>query len=161
MKNKLLLGLLVLLGLFTITGCGAVKEKRTIDYLMKGYIKAYTKADLESAKDIFPQFFLDYNKKNATKEALEGELKTAKETYGDDFNITYEVEKEIKFTDEELDKYNEKAKEYFKADKATECYKYEGNITLTGSKKTDELSLDSIARCKYDGTWYLVRRIGF
>lgn len=150
---------MVVVTLFTITGCELFKEKRTIDYLMEGYIKAYTKADIDATKDIFPKFYLDYNKKYVTQESLDKELKDAKETYGDDFNITYKVEKETKFTDEELDKLTKKMKDYYKAEEKTkECYKYKGTVTLKGSKKTSDLSMDTIARCNYDKTWYLVRR---
>ena len=154
--KKFFLGIIVILCLFVMTGC---KEKRDIDFLMSSYAKAYTKADLETAKDIFPKFYLKYQEKNVNQESLDKELKAAKERYGDDFNITYKVEKEIKLTDEELKTLNEKLKKNYKTeDEAEECYKYEGTITLKGSKKADELSLDTIGRCKYDGVWYLVRR---
>ena len=159
MKKKIFISLLVIV-LFSITGCGLFKEKRTIDYLMKGYVKAYVKADLEATKDIFPKFYLDYNKKYVTQESLDKELANAKERYGDDFNITYKVDKEVKFTDEELKNFNKKMKDYYKAEATKECYKYEGNVTLKGSKKTDSLSMGTIARCNYDGTWYLLKKIG-
>jgi hypothetical protein len=49
--------------------------------------------------------------------------------------------------------------DYYKSDKdATECYKYEGKITFKGSKKSDELSISTIAYCKYEGEWYIVRK---
>ena len=162
MKKQWLLSILVVIGLI-LTGCestkGVFKKERTINYLMDGYIKAYTKADLEATKDIFAPFYLEYNKKYLTQESLDKELKAAKETYGDNFSITYKVDKEIKFTKEELKKFNNKLKDLYKTEAKTEkCYKYEGKITLKGSKKTDALTLVTIGRCNFDGTWYLVRR---
>lgn len=159
MKKRVVIFTLVTVFLFSLTGCSLFKEKRTIDYLMKGYVKAYTKADMKSVKDIFPAFYLEANKESVTQEAIDKELKNAKEKYGDDFNITYKVEKEIKFTDEELEKINKKMVDSYKAKNgATECYKYEGTVTLSGSKTSDSLYMSSIARCNFDGKWYLVRK---
>ncbi len=157
MKKKFVFGLLVLIALFTITGCGILKV-RTIDYLLKGYIRAYTKADLKATKDIFPPFYLEYNKKDLNQEYMDKTLKNAIEKYGDDFNITYKITKTTKMTKEELDKHNEKVAKNYKTDaKATECYKYEGTITFKGSKKEDPLKMSTMGYCKYNGTWYLIR----
>ena len=159
MRKKVLLGLLVITTLFSITGCTLFKEKRTIEYLLDEYAEAYTTENLEKAKDMFPEYYLKYNEKNVNQESLNKELENAKKTYGDDFNITYSVKEEIKFTDEELKNLNDKIKNTYKSeDQATECYKYDGTITLKGSKKTDELTLSTIGRCKINDTWYLLRK---
>ena len=116
MRKKVLLGLVAIVTLFSITGCGVFKEKRTIEYLLDEYVEAYTTANLEKAKDIFPDYYLQYNEKNVNQEALNKELEYAKKTYGDDFNITYSVKEEIKFTDEDLKNLNDKIKNTYKSD---------------------------------------------
>lgn len=160
MKKKLFLGV-VILTIAVLTGCKAeiIKKERTMTYLLDGYVKAYTKADLAAAKDIFPDYYLEYNKKYVNQEGLDKELKNAKDTYGDDFNIIYKIEKETKFTDEELKTYNDKIKDIYKSkDSATECYKYDGTMTLKGSKKSYNYTLNTIARCNINSKFYLVRK---
>ena len=154
MKKRFILGLLVLI---VITGCSLLKG-RTIEYLLDGYVKAYAKADLKAAKDIFPPFYLEYNKNDVNQEYLDKTLKSAKEKYGDNFNITYKITKKTKMTKEELDKHNTKTSSTYKTeDKASECYKIEGTITFKGSKKEDPITMSTMGYCKYDGTWYLIR----
>ena len=41
---------------------------------------------------------------------------------------------------------------------ATECYIYEGTVELKGSKDSTTGSLSTIARCSYNGTWYLIKK---
>lgn len=157
MKRKFIFVMLLLTSLFILTGCG--KEKRTINYLMDNYVKAYTKSDLAAEKDIFPNFYLKKYEKYVNKEALTKETKNAQEKYGDDFNITYKVKKETKMSEKELKEFNEKMKKNIEeAPAATECYVYEGDIELKGSKDSTKSNLSTIARCKYDGTWYLIRK---
>ena len=154
--KKVLFIFLFLFSFLMITGCS---KERTIDYLMKGYVKAYTKADLASTKDIFPPYYVTYAEKYMTQEYLDKSFKDATEKYGDDFTITYEITKKTKLTDEELKELNEKIAKYFKTEeKATECYKFEGTTTFKGSKKEDKQSLSSLGYCKYKGVWYLVRK---
>lgn len=157
MKSRLLFVMLFLASVFVLSGCG--KEERTIEYLMDGYVKAYTKSDLKAEKDIFPEFYLKAYEKYVNQEALNKETKDAKEKYGDDFTITYKVDKENKMSDDDLKSLNEKMKKNIKdAVDATECYTYEGNIEIKGSKDSTSRNLSTIARCNYDGTWYLIRK---
>ncbi len=157
MKRKILFVMLFLISIFILSGCG--KEERTINYLMDEYVKAYTKADLKAEKNIFPEFYLKANEKYVNQEALTKETENAKEKYGDDFNITYKVDKETKMSDEDLIALNEKMKKNIEsAIDATECYTYEGSIEFKGSKKSTSATLYNIARCNYDGTWYLIRK---
>lgn len=157
MKRKFLFVMLLLVSIFVLSGCG--KEERTINYLMDGYVKAYTKADLKAEKDIFPEFYLKANEKYVNQEALNKEMSDAKDKFGDDFNITYKVDKETKMTDEDLKTLNEKMKKKIEdAIDATECYIYEGTVELKGSKDSTTGSLSTIARCNYDGTWYLIKK---
>ena len=159
--KKLHLLLVVLLAVLFITGCGSKgyknKSTRTVEDLLDEYVEAYTKADVELAKDLFPPFYVEYAKNVLTTERLEQGLKNSKERYGDDFNITYEVTGKTKYTDEELETLNKKMESYYNSkDNATECYKFEGTITFKGSKEEDPDPLTTMAYCKYDGSWYLV-----
>ena len=159
MKKGFLLVVLLLVTTF-VTACGgglSNRSSRTVEDLLDGYIKAYTKADVDTAKEIFPPFYVEYAKDRLTKETLEKSLETAKKRFGDDFNIVYNITKEVKMTDEELDELNEDMEYYYKATtKASECYTYEGTITFRGSEYEDEDSLSTMAYCNYDGAWYLV-----
>lgn len=157
MKRKILFVMLFLISIFALSGCG--KEERTINYLMDQYVKAYTKADLKAEKDIFPEFYLKANEKYVNQEALNKETANAKDKFGDDFNITYKVDKETKMSDEDLKALNEKMKKIIDGAKdATECYIYEGTVELKGSKDSTTGSLSTIARCSYNGTWYLIKK---
>ena len=158
MKKKIVLSLFAILAIVTLSGC-FFGVKRDINYLMNGYIKAYTKADLEAEKDIFPEFYLKANEKWVNQESLTKEMENAKSQFGDDFTITYKVDKETKMTDEELKEFNEKMKSKFEeAPDASECYVYEGSVEFKGSLKSTNAKMDTIARCNYNGTYYLIRK---
>ena len=158
-KSNLLL--IVFIGLLFVTACGSKgyknKNTRTVEDLLDEYVEAYTTANLELAKDLFPPFYNEYAKEVLTQEKLDAGLKKSKEVYGDDFHITYEVTKQTKYTDEELLALNDKmATNYNSKDSASECYKIEGTITFAGSKLEDPDPLTTMAYCKYDDSWYLV-----
>lgn len=159
MKKGLLLVTLLVMVVF-VTACGSKygsKSSRTVENLLDEYVDAYTKADVDLAKDIFPPFYVEYAKDMLTKERLEQSLASAKEEYGDDFHITYEITDKTKFTADELDTLNNKMANYYNAKvKASECYKLKGTITFKGSKFEDPDPIDSMAYCKYDDGWYLV-----
>ncbi len=158
--KKIYLLLVVLIGVVFITGCGSEsskdKSKRTVEDLLDMYVEAYVNADAKLVQEIFPPFYIEYAKDMLTTEKLEQNLKSAKEEYGDDFNITYEVTNNTKCTDEELETVNKAMATYYKAkENASECYRIEGSITFKGSKRVDPDPL-SMAYCNYDGSWYLV-----
>ena len=147
MKKQLLV--IMFVAVIFLTACGGSKlsnkSKRTIEDLLDGYVKAYTNADVETAKELFPPFYLEYAKDSLTKENLQKSLEKAKERYGDDFNITYEITKTVKLTEEELEKHNNDMAKYYNAkENATECYAYEGTMTFKGSKFEDPDPIDSI-----------------
>ena len=126
---------------------------------MDGYIKAYTEANLEAEKDIFPEFYLKANEKYINQEALTKEKETAEEKIGKNFTITYKIDKETIMTDEELKEFNKKTKEKIEnAIDATECYTYEGSVEFKGSKDKISSDFSTVARCKYDGKWYIIRK---
>ena len=160
--KKVLLVLVVFVALFA-TACGSSssgfknKSTRTVEDLLDAYVKAYTTADVDIAKELFPSYYNEYAKGSLTKENLEASLKNAKEVYGDDFNITYNITKTTKLTEEELKNINDKMKSYYNAaEEASECYKYEGTITFKGSKDEDTDSISTMGYCNYNGSWYLV-----
>lgn len=162
MKKRLLnVSLFFVIALMTACGGSALsnKSKRTVEDLMDGYVKAYTKADVEIAKEIFPPYYVEYAKDRLTTENLEKSLENAKSRYGEDFNIEYKITETTKLTDEELEELNNKIKNNYNADvDAKECYVYDGTITFKGSNREDKDSLKSIAYCSYNGSWYLVDR---
>ena len=138
-------------------GSGKGGKERTVEYLFDQYVKAYTQADLDAVKDIFPPFYIEYAKTYMTKERLETALENAKDRYGKDFNITYKIEGKTKMTASELESLNDKMANYYNAkEKAEECYKLEGTITFKGSSDIDTDPIDSSRYCKYNGVWYLV-----
>ena len=160
MKKGLLLAILFVTVIF-VTACGSGKSKstRTIEDLMDQYIEAYTKPDVKLAKDLFPPFYVKYvEERNAlTQEILEQALEHAKEEYGDDFRITYEITSKTKMTAEELEELNNQmASRYNAEEKASECYKYTGSITFTGSKFEDPDPIDPMKYCNYNGSWYML-----
>ena len=159
MKKGLFL-VVLFVAVVLVTACGSKygnKSSRTVEDLMDEYVEAYTKADVELAKDIFPPFYNEYAKDMLTKERLEQALENAKEEYGDDFHITYEITKKTKMTDEELKEINDKmATRYNAKEEASECYKFEGTITFTGSKFEDPDPISTMKYCNYNGAWYLI-----
>lgn len=156
MKRIYKICIILIISLF-IFGCSS--NKRTFNYLMDEYVKAYLDADSEKYKDVFPPYYVAYAKDYMTEEYLESTLEKNKEKYGKDFNITYEITKTSKMTEKELNSFNKKIENYFKiVDKATECYQYEGAILFKGSKKEESNSMITMAYCKYDDVWYLVRK---
>ena len=165
MKKSILLVLLV--AAFFMTACGSSDPKskiedkttRTVEDLMDAYVKGYTTADIELIKQLYPPFYLEYAKDNLTKERLEMVLENAKEHFGDDFDVTYEITKSIKMTEEELKELNDTMKErYDTDDEAVECYKYEGTITFKGSKDEDTDPISTMSYFKYGDSWYIVGR---
>ena len=137
---------------------GKGKQERTVEYLFDQYVKAYTQADIDAVKDIFPPFYIKYSMSSLTKEKLESVLESAKERYGKDFNITYKIETKTKMTASELETLNNKMSSYYNAtEDAEECYKLKGTITFKGSLYEDTDPLDSSRYCKYSGVWYLVQ----
>ena len=158
MKKGLLITILLVAIVF-VTACGSKgsKSTRTVEDLLDEYVEAYTKADVELAKDIFPPFYIEYAKNMLTKDRLEAALESAKEPYGDDFHITYEIKSKTKMTEEELKAVNDRmASRYNSKDDASECYKFTGTITFVGSKFEDPDPIDSMIYCNYSGAWYLV-----
>ena len=160
MKKGLLLAVLLVAVVF-VTACGSnsSKSSRSLEDLLDQYVEAYTKADVKLAKDLFPSYYIDYVEERGllTKDQLEASLENAKEEYGDDFHITYEINGKTKMTSEELDELNEKmASRYEAKEKASECYTIDGTITFAGSKYEDPDPLSSMAYCKYSDGWFLV-----
>ena len=161
MKKSILF--LLLVSVFFVTACGSSdsksnlnnKKTRTIEDLMDGYVRTFVELDYESGNLLYPQFYYDRVGK-FTKEKLEEMMENTKESYGDNFNIKYNITKTIKMTEEELKKQNEVIQSRFETEmEASECYKYEGTITFKGSEFEDTDPIDSLVYCKYDGEWYL------
>ena len=169
MKKKIIINILVFVTLFTLVGCGSSsddknnsnKNDRTVEELLDLYVKAYTTADIDAVMDLFPPFYVEYAKDSLTKKHLENSLKIAKDVYGDDFTIEYEITNKTKVTEEELESINEEMKNLYSAEEnATECYKIDGTITFKGSNEEDPESLTTLDYCKYDDGWYLINVYG-
>lgn len=72
MKRKIVLSLLIIVAIFTITGCKSTsKEKRSVEYLLDQFVKEYMTADADITKDIFPSYYVDYAKEYMTNEYLQ------------------------------------------------------------------------------------------
>ena len=155
MKKKLIF-LMVIVFILIVTGCG--KKEKTVEYLLDSFIKAYTTADIEIVKEIFPPFYIEYGKDYMNKEYFEQALEADKYVYGEDFNISYNYTGKRKLEEEELTSINGKMKTYYNAQEdASECYSLEGTMTFKGTKKINSESLSSFRYCNYNGIWYLVR----
>ena len=86
-------------------------------------------------------------------------MENAKEAYGEDFTIVYKIDKETKMSKDDLRSLNQKMKESISDSvDATECYEYEGTVTLKGSKNSTQATMSTIARCNYNGSWYLIKK---
>ena len=154
--RKCFLIIVVLFSIVCLGGCFNKDEDRTINYILDRYVRAYTKADINAARDIFPPYYNEYVKDNMTRQSLKNNLKSMKLKYGDDFNLTYQISDQIKLSDEELNSLNENISSTYSTDsKASECYKIEGTITFKGSKKNDTAKISAMNYCMYD-KWYLV-----
>lgn len=153
----LLIAVIVLLILLLTGGSNGYKDKknRTVNDLMDAYVRTIVKTDVDAGNSIFPKYYYD-QRGEFTKEKLDSNLERSKKEYGDDFNITYEITKTTKMTDEELKTQNNNIKDMFNTkEEASECYKYEGTITFKGSKDQDTDPISTMVYCKYGEEWYL------
>ena len=159
MKKKMLFVSILVIAFFA-TACGKSKldnkESRTYEDLLNGYVDAMMDSDIDKLKKLYPPFYVEYAKNSLTKENLEKSLERAKENFGDDFKITFDIGEKTQLTEDELHEINERMRDYYSAKvDATECYKFSGTITFKGSKSSDTDPLESMGYCKYDGGWYL------
>ena len=76
MKKKLLISIMALASVFSLVGC-AKKQNRTVEYLFDRYVEAYSKANVEAAKDIYPPYYVESAKQYLSKEYLDSNLKTS------------------------------------------------------------------------------------
>ena len=96
--------ILITIVLILITGCSnetkekeeLEKEKRTMNYLMKEYVKANYKANIKSLKEIFPKYYIEYPEEIKTQDYLDNIVKENKEKYGDDYKLSFEILREQK-----------------------------------------------------------------
>ena len=73
------------------------------------------------------------------------------------YTYVNKITKKTKMTDEELKEINDKmATRYNAKEEASECYKFEGTITFTGSKFEDPDPISTMKYCNYNGAWYLI-----
>lgn len=153
-KRNLLVYLFI--SIILLTACGS-NSSRTAENLLDQYVKAYTTADVDFALDLLPSFYQEHLKKMYTKEKFDASLASYKKEYGDDFNITYEINDKVKYTYEELDSLNEYMTSNYNAkEKALECYNLVGTFKYKGSKKESSFSLSMQRYCKYGEVWYLL-----
>ena len=106
MKKKILFTLLILLSLFTFTGCGS--NKRSFHNLLNQYVEAYAHIKIDALKDVYPPFYVEYAKDSLTEKNLEKNVEQLKKLYGDDFKLSYKIIDSVKLTDEELEELNSK-----------------------------------------------------
>lgn len=167
MKKKLLINIFLIILVLFVTGCTKAekedskteKESRTMNYLMKKYVNIFNKADLKAAKDIFPDYYLEYSKDTMTQEILNQNKENNIKKYGDDFKVSYSILKETKLSEDELLELNNNIKETYNTDEmADECYKYQGTIVFDGKLYDEVKSLGTIIRCKYNNKFYIIRK---
>ena len=146
---------------FLITACGSgsgsVKKNATVEELLDVYLDAFMNADEEKMVSVFPSFMEEDVRKYLGKDALEQQISSMKEEYGDDYKITYKINNTIKANESQLESVNNSLKKHYSnATAASECYGYEGTFTYAGSKGSEDGSLSEVIYCKFNDAWKLV-----
>lgn len=149
MKKGFLLVFVVFFS-FLIVACGSnSKNERTEEQLLDDYVDAFTNQKYNKLKDIFIDFWLE----NYTEEIFNEAIQNIKNTYGDDYKISYKIESKNKISQDELAELNKIIKDYYNYE-VSECYSLKVKLTYKGSLLTKDES-DEFDYCKLNNKWYL------
>ena len=156
MKKVLLTILLIII----VTGCSnnlqAPVNDRVLESLMNRYVDAFKKADYKKMQDVMPSFVFISNVTQFSQEVFDRDMKELRETYGDNYNISYVINKRQHLNSDELSKLNELIQNSFKTNEtASDCYYLDITMNYSGTKNTQKESLSSYY-CEYNNTWYLI-----
>ena len=152
--------LLTILLIIFVTGCSnnlqAPVNDRVLESLMNRYVDAFKKADYNKMQNVMPSFVFVSNITQFSKEVFDQKIKELRETYGDNYNISYVINNRQHLNSDELSKLNELIQNSFKTNElATDCYYLDGTINFSNSNKKSDESLNSYY-CEYNNTWYLI-----
>lgn len=155
--KKILLAILLII---FVTGCSnnlqAPVNDRVLESLMNRYVDAFKKADYNKMQNIMPSFVFVSNITQFSKEVFDQKIKELRETYGDDFNMSYVINNRQHLNNNELSKLNELIQNSFKTNElATDCYYLDGTINFSNSNKKSDESLNAYY-CEYSDIWYLI-----
>lgn len=154
--KKILTITICLLVALSLTACKSTKKEkkeRSAEELLDLYVEAIEKEKYENMEKIVPKFYLEAN--NFTKESFEKGIKNAKEEFGDDLKVTYEIKEKKELEESELKKANEYLSKFENYKEVSKCYSLNGTITFSGSKFTDPDPMDTYY-CKIEDEWYLI-----
>ena len=136
--------LVFVLSLLFIVGCSSKgHEEQLLDY----YVEAYTKADYNLLKKVFPEVLIE----NYKKEDLDLSVQLLKDTYGEGYKITYKILSKEKLDDTD---YLTLSKMYNNTE-LSDCSKLDTVISYSGPKTSKDDAFD-LFYCKIDGDWYLL-----
>jgi len=154
-KYKILTIIICLMITLSLTACNSPskKKERSPEELLDLYVEAMEKGKYENVEKVVPKFYLDAN--NFSRESFDKGLKAARDEFGDDIKVTYEIKEKRKMDDSEIKKANEYLSQFDNYKEVTECYELDGTITYSSSKFTDPDPL-GMSYCKIEGQWYLI-----
>ena len=113
----------------------------------------FKNADPDRMVSVYPDFAKDYYGKYLTKENIQKSL----DNFGDNIELSIEVTRKDKLSNDELDTINEEIKSTFTDYVlASECYLIKGNTHIKGSKTERDGTLDEMYYCNFNGTWRLI-----
>ena len=154
MKKLIKIFVLVLL-FFIATCCGAKKLTKysSVEDLFDVYMDGFKNADPDRMISVYPDFAKDYFGKYVTKENIQKSL----DNFGDNIEMSIEVTRKDKLSNDELESLNEEIKSTFTDYVlASECYLIKGNTHIKGSKTERDGTLDEMYYCNFNGTWRLI-----
>ena len=168
-KNKNIMKVIAVLAVMImtsviLTGCELKKknsdsEKATTEAYeepVKNFVEGLSEANSEKFLKAFPSFIADYAKDIFTDEYLEKTLDNAKETYGDNITMTYNIKGKTELSEEDLKSMVDATKTSFDKDiTITKGYELDLEIHTKGDKDEDTED-ETIDVYEVDGKWCLL-----
>lgn len=170
LKNKNLIKVVTVLAVMIMStmilaGCELKKEKGNNEQTavegsyeepVKNFVEGLNEANSEKFLKAFPSFIADYVKDIFTDDYLKMYFGDAKETYGDNTTMTYNIKDKTELSEEDLRAAEQNVKTSFDKDiTVTKGYKLNVELRLKGDNKEDT-EKEIINVFEVDGNWYLL-----
>lgn len=123
---------------------------------VKNLIEGLSEGNSEKFLKAFPSYISDYMKAIFTDEYLKSTLEKAKEDYGENIQMTYELKNKEEISEGELNRIKQDVKDNFdKEIEITKGYSLDVDIKTKGDK-TEDTEEDTFNVYQVDGKWYIL-----
>lgn len=172
MKNKSNLKFLtviavMLVSIMILTGCGTdnsnddkkgeeSKQESAFEEPIKNYVEGLQTSNLDTLVKAFPSFISDELKEQMDEEDLKEMIDEAKEEYGENLKLSYEINDKQEIAEEDLKEKQEDIKTLFDTDiTITKGYTVETKLTTKGDKE-EHTETSTFEVYEIDGSWYML-----